>query len=406
MPAPPQSPEIPALTGLRWIAAISVVVSHTLTTFSSTKTGFDLEQYFYPFARFGMTLFFVLSGFIIHYNYNAVVTAGGLKGIASFLWARFARLYPLFLAVVVYDILFGRRILEYLDGNPSGFEETVSALPYFLTMTQSWVQSDAQGLPLLNAVGTNTQLTWSISTEWFFYLLYPIFAILISYCKRTFVVAGVVVLWCVIWISVLTTMSINFVADAGHIWMIYEAPYLRLGEFILGALCAQLYLTAMHTNPSEREVYFGSIVTDIGILSLPFLFYLLYGTHLIGVALRFNFGFAPIIAVLIFCIGRYRTFLSRHLSHRRIVALGDVSYSTYLLHFYVLNIGVAMAYVGFGPLVPPSIPHPLAGAVYIAKLLVALAAVELVSFASYRFFEAPMRRWLRALPSTLSKGRA
>ena len=44
-----------------------------------------------------MTLFFVLSGFVIHYNYAGLVTGGRLRGIGAFLWARFARLYPLFL---------------------------------------------------------------------------------------------------------------------------------------------------------------------------------------------------------------------------------------------------------------------------------------------------------------------
>jgi peptidoglycan/LPS O-acetylase OafA/YrhL len=47
-------------------------------------------------SGFGMSLFFVLSGFVIHYNYATLVTAGGFRGTAACLWGRFARLYRCF----------------------------------------------------------------------------------------------------------------------------------------------------------------------------------------------------------------------------------------------------------------------------------------------------------------------
>jgi hypothetical protein len=47
-----------------------------------------------------MTLFFVLSGFVIHYNYAASIERDGARGIANFFVARFARLYPLYIVVI------------------------------------------------------------------------------------------------------------------------------------------------------------------------------------------------------------------------------------------------------------------------------------------------------------------
>src|SRR3984885_16373131 len=91
-------PDRPALTGLRIRAAFSVLPAHGL---SATLTNNEPPQgavlWLMQASGFGMTLFFVLSGFVIHYNYAGLVTDGRLRGIAAFLWARFAPLYSLFL---------------------------------------------------------------------------------------------------------------------------------------------------------------------------------------------------------------------------------------------------------------------------------------------------------------------
>lgn len=43
----------------------------------------------------------MLSGFVIHYNYATLVRAGGFCGTTVYLWARFARLYSLFLLMLL-----------------------------------------------------------------------------------------------------------------------------------------------------------------------------------------------------------------------------------------------------------------------------------------------------------------
>src|SRR5580704_2443077 len=95
-------PDVPALTGLRFLAAFSVLLAHGLAATAANNTLPQGVVYWLMQASgFGMTLFFVLSGFVIHYNYARLVTDGGVRGIAAFLWARFARLYPLFLLMML-----------------------------------------------------------------------------------------------------------------------------------------------------------------------------------------------------------------------------------------------------------------------------------------------------------------
>ena len=95
--------DIPSLTGLRGIAAWLVVIAHTDGFFVALQPAW-LEYAWRVCANLGMTTFFVLSGFVIHYNYGASIAAKGAPAIRSFLIARFARLYPLYMLVLLITI--------------------------------------------------------------------------------------------------------------------------------------------------------------------------------------------------------------------------------------------------------------------------------------------------------------
>src|ERR1700676_2943376 len=111
----PHREDVPGLTGLRFVAAFCVLIAHCLAIL---MRGHEATFVFWLMqsANFGMTLFFVLSGFVIHYNYATLVTKGRLRGIANFLWARFARLYPLFLLILLVSAMLSIRPIHLLAG--------------------------------------------------------------------------------------------------------------------------------------------------------------------------------------------------------------------------------------------------------------------------------------------------
>src|SRR5580692_11380281 len=83
---------LPALTSIRFLAAVTVVVSHysELGLFSLPASLFD----FIDGGRPAVALFFVLSGFILSFTYRDQLA---IKGNAPFYQARFARLYAVIL---------------------------------------------------------------------------------------------------------------------------------------------------------------------------------------------------------------------------------------------------------------------------------------------------------------------
>jgi peptidoglycan/LPS O-acetylase OafA/YrhL len=403
-------PDIPALTGLRFVAAFSVLIAHGCAAIlANHETPYGAIYWVRQASGFGMTLFFVLSGFVIHYNYAQLVTVAGAKGIGSYLWARFARLYPLFLLMMLVYVLVSSRHIDYWNGHPERMNSTLRALPYFLLSMQSWFYIVIDGNPLIDAIGGASPITWSISTEWFFYFVYLALAWLVLRSRTPPATIIVIVLWCVLWTAIAAglynrTASINAwavahfgpVADFGERqqdsfvrWLLYFSPYLRLGEFVLGSLVAQLYVLIRKQKVSTRENSAGTAAFIAAAASVVWITYMEYSPNVGATLLRetnMNFALAPSAALLIFCAARYRGALFRLLTCRPAIALGDASYSIYLLHMVILT-AAARLFVPSG--------HGLLYAV--AELLVLIVAISLISMALYAYYEAPARRILRGL---------
>ena len=156
----PTPPDLRALTTLRFLAALWVVL------FTAWP---HLDVSWVPVAvtkgYLGVETFFILSGFILSHVY---LEAAGEKRFryGGFLWARIARVYPLHL-VTLFGMI-GLGIAATVAG--LSIDDSLNdwrALPAHLTMTHAW------GLAPLSAFN---HPSWSISAEWFAYLSFPAFA--------------------------------------------------------------------------------------------------------------------------------------------------------------------------------------------------------------------------------------
>jgi peptidoglycan/LPS O-acetylase OafA/YrhL len=93
---------------------------------------------------------------------------------------------------------------------------------------------------------------------------------------------------------------------------------------------------------------------------------------------------APTVALLVFCAARYESAASRLLTSRPAIALGEASYSIYLVHSIVLISAVKLT---------GNVVH---GTAYnIVKLIFLMAIVVAISLLLYAYYEAPARSWLR-----------
>jgi peptidoglycan/LPS O-acetylase OafA/YrhL len=405
--------DVPALTGLRFFAALSVVVAHGSFQILKFTPPDAVGGWLTRLGPFGMTLFFVLSGFVIHYNYRYLATTRGWAGFGTFLWARFARLYPLFLLMLTLDILFGHPLYDFMAGSVTGFMTILHALPYYLLFMQSWVYVPFDDRTLVDVMGGIISLSWSISTEWFFYLAYPLIAWLVLRTRRPVVILAVMVAWSLLWGGLASDLDGNgqeidawaiehygpiasVAAGDGNSfirWIEYYSPYLRIGEFILGCLTAQLYLQQRDRAVSAREQVVGMWLLAISVASIPLIIFLSFSPEYrlpLLSGLRNNYALAPSIALVLFSVARYENPISRFLRGRFLVALGEASYSIYLTHLMIFVL--VSGYVT--QILPTTAPYMI----YLTlRMIFVVFLVCLISLGLHVVVEVPARRWLRGI---------
>jgi peptidoglycan/LPS O-acetylase OafA/YrhL len=119
---------LPSLTALRFLAAFCIVFAHARTGLPET-----LGEIIGYTTLLGMPLFFVLSGFVIHYNYGHLFTDLPATALSRFAIARLARIYPLFLVMLAYALFWNGLWEVWKGANAAGI-----LVPAYLFNAFSW----------------------------------------------------------------------------------------------------------------------------------------------------------------------------------------------------------------------------------------------------------------------------
>jgi peptidoglycan/LPS O-acetylase OafA/YrhL len=376
--------DLPSLTGLRFFAAFLILVGHgTPMMFKLTPNPQLLINVTNCFLEVGMELFFVLSGFVIHYNYAAVGHHPQPRNIAKFYIARFARIFPLYILFLTLQLVLHRDLRAFL---------------FYLGMTQSWVYIIIKGVPLIGRLGS--LITWAISTEWFFYCLYPIVAWLLARTRHRLTAALVLTALALLGLVLvmfiyLHDQEVNAFAQAVwgkpgdffFIWLLAFSPVGRLPPFLIGIATAHIFMTRYHQPVGEAERLLGLVLLPLALASVISM----CGAQSVGngyVSSTALFVYSLSIAVVIFCCARYRSLFSRFLSVPLLIVCGNASYSIYLFHQMILEVTE----------VRDILPWTWFNVFYVGGRFAAAMLITIVfSAVMYRVFEAPARVATRAL---------
>lgn len=379
---------IPVLTSLRGVAALCIVFAHGTHEILVQLGGPVLFPLGENVAYAGMTLFFVLSGFVLQYNYGHYFDGSiRLPELRRFAVARFARLYPLWIVTLL--ILAATHDLGFFSPFWPGI------VLQHLGLVHSWTWGlNALGHPQMASMYFQS---WSISTEVFFYLLFPAACLAVNRLRTLRAVGAAVAGVAGLGLTAMIAISAAGVAipDAVGVerdhafnflgWLIYYSPYLRLLEFVLGCLCARAFLVGRDAIPGGLLLSLGGALL-FGAAALLVDFYANGATSQFVHFIRQNFLFTPGVACLLLGLAVSAPALWRG---RLIERIGEASYSLYLLHPFVLGI------------IHRPDPSDAGTAWHTAEVLMrfgfAVVAAILVSFASYRIIEDPSRRSLRRL---------
>lgn len=301
---------LPSLTGLRFVAAALVFVSHTSTLriFADHDVDNQLARFAPPLGYVAVEFFFILSGFVLTWSARPTDTA------RAFWWRRAVKIYPnnvVGCALAVIGIV--------ATGNtvPLGV-----ALPN-LFLVQDWA-------PSVSVSGGINRPSWSLGCEVLFYLMFPVLLPLLRRIPDRLLwpmAAGVVTL--IFLIPTITTLLPGTPPVTGGLsfpqyWFIYVFPVSRLLDFALGIVLARIVL-AGRWPPLGFGAAVSLATAAVVLVEFVALRYALVAVMIVPLALVI--GSAAVADV------RGTPSLTRG---RTAVWLGEVSFAFYIVHFLVL----------------------------------------------------------------------
>lgn len=321
----------------RAVAALGVIATHGIAHPLPGAPGAV-----HLLGRYGVTLFFVISGFIMIRSTGAGTFAPG-----SFIANRIRRVAPLYwlvCAVLLALVTISPGVMKSTVFEPSHFIRSMLFIPAYHPTETGWI------FPFF-------KLGWTLDYEMFFYACFAALFFLTA-VRRTMVLTAVFLA----------------LAVCGALFPVHTAAavfYTRVDilAFVAGMWIAVAVEHEWTLSPTvERVGWTTSIVALAGIALLYASIREVAATQLVLIAT---------CTIQVALLARARFVVPRWLSYA-----GDASYSLYLWHMF----GVALVTVAI---------HRLAPALLYPGMALAMVAGTTVGLLVYRYVEAPMNRWLR-----------
>jgi peptidoglycan/LPS O-acetylase OafA/YrhL len=355
---PARKPPLPALTGIRTLLAFNIVLFHFTPPYLGPIR---------PFVEHGfvfVNVFFLISGFILSYNY---FDRGASLNKRDFWFARFSRLYPVYLLVLI--ISFKMLQIEWHARSRTEFWQGLILTPSLL---QGWSPS--------LATFWNT-VAWTLSCEVAFYASFP-WLIRLPWPRKP---SRLILLIGVFWIVNMTPSVLYLLMNPDHlsapidrytsttlIRFLKYTPLPYAATFLAGIALSRLQLLTEITQ-RQRLAIAATALTALG------LFFYLVSPHVPYLVLHGGL-LLPLFAALVFGLSGPHL-ISFVFSWGPLLLIGESSYCLYLLHFNVFQL-IHIYHL-------PERLHVVALDPWISY-----AALLALSVLIYRFVENPARKML------------
>jgi peptidoglycan/LPS O-acetylase OafA/YrhL len=356
-----------ALNGLRFLAALVVVIFHYGPRTDTYRQVPDIIRNLIGEGPSAVGFFFILSGFVLAHRH--LHDSSRVQTARAFYWARFVRLYPAYLlAFLLFAPIAAQRYIVNSSPASNGRHEFVLSAALSCLMLQSWT-------PLAQAWNGPS---WSLSVEAFMYLMFPLIGFRLAALSRRNVA-------CVLFLSWLIPSSLA-VAYVAHwipdpTWRQYMTnnPLLWMPLFVMG-ICASRMAPAWKRVSTDK----ANILSTLSFVALV-LVALVWPHKWADVFV--TGGIAPLLVAVIIFFTRTPGWITRTIGGPLLSKLGEVSYVVYILQAPLWHYWQETTiYARRMPVQTNSVA--------LWQFAAFVPFLVLVSLAVQRFVETPARSWL------------
>ncbi len=335
----------------------------------------------------GVSFFFVLSGFILTYVYRELPSKAKVK---EFYVHRIARIWPVHMAAtLLLFVLIPGSVWALFSS-----EGVVKGLLY-VTMMHAWI-------PLWKFFLGLNGVSWTISVEMFFYLVFPLFlASWGKYEKLKLMVAAAPAIAVIAFSNFIDAPNADWAPGLTRHGLIYIFPPSRLFEFVCGVFAAKAWLSRREGRPMGAA---SSFLLEAAAIMAVYVA-ILYcrhpavsaffkgiggdaGAHWINVN-----GFTPVFVFLIYIFASSTGPAARIVGSRPVVLLGEISFSLYMVHTTVLGLFERF-------------PNTIESMTTVPMVAYWVASVA-TAYCMWYFVETPFRRaivkWYEGQPEALDR---
>ncbi len=319
---------VAALTGVRAVAAILVVLTH-----ASYTTGNYVHGYIglvYSRMEIGVPIFFALSGFLLFRPWvKAAATGGPAPSVRRYAWHRVRRIMPAYVVTVLLAYL----VYHFRTAGPNP-GHTWWGLVRNLTLTQLYTDNY-----LYSYLHQGLTQMWSLAVEVSFYVVLPALAylLLVIVCRRAWrpglLLATLALLMAITPLWLALVHNVHWLPDGARLWL---PTY--LAWFLAGMALSVLSLMGVRC--------YGFVAVPLAVIS-----FFIAATPIAGEpttsptglseAIVKSFFYAAIAALVIAppALGDHGWYV-KWLASRPMVWLGEISYEIFLVHLVLMEIAM------------------------------------------------------------------
>lgn len=313
---------INSLSGIRFVFMVIIMLSH-MEFLSDTCYGDQYNNYLHN-ASIGVDFFFILSGFMMCWNYEDRNIDATLKGSIMFWKKKIKKFYSIY--VISMAVCIPYNIVQMLEVNRSlpkicmiVLIRTIVCLP----LTQSLF-----GVTALSH--SFNGVCWFLSTTALLYLATPILLKAKKKIDSSLSRKIVALFFCILLIPVMYVAFQNIESRTAFDDLRYGTPYMRVLYYMVGMFLCDIFKKVKFKWVDEKNGRVASLIEGGAMLIIVFWWIIYNSIENRPIKVCIN---VVVLCAAILVIGQEKGCISKILGRKEIVELGNATFLMFMLHY-------------------------------------------------------------------------